>query len=135
MLSSAYLWFRKLRALILLQIIGTFLGFCTTLIFSLNGPGSSGYVNLNADGNKFTLALCCLALVNLAPPLLLRLFCLPVRWILLVLMTTAVNALGFWAVGHLTGGYEIGGWLALLAAPLLMGLITGTFALLTAKVL
>ncbi|MDQ2731201.1 MAG: hypothetical protein M3Y56_06045 [Armatimonadota bacterium] len=133
--SSLFRLLRNIRALAALQLVGTFLGFCTTLIFSEGALRSMGQIDLNADGNKFTVAILSLALANFAPPVIVRVLRLPVRWLLLFGVTTAVNALGFWAIGHFTGGYEVAGWLALVVCPILMGLVTGTFAWMTAKVL
>ncbi|HET6385087.1 MAG TPA: phage holin family protein [Armatimonadota bacterium] len=83
------------------------------------------HMTLGGDMGRDALAVLGLGLVNSLVRPVVRFFSLPLTFISLGLWGLIVNAALFWAVGHYTGGYQVGGVVGLLLGPIFMGFISG----------
>jgi putative membrane protein len=104
--------------------------YLTSLVLNQGFPHDLAFMSLNMQHPELAaFAILGLGLVNSVIRPILGLLTLPLTLWTLGLSSLIINAALFWAVGHYTGGYELGGTVGLLLGPIIMGVINGFLSL------
>ncbi|MCA1595686.1 MAG: phage holin family protein [Chloroflexi bacterium] len=117
-----------MRWLIRLLLSGLAL-YITSLILNDAFAHDLSHMVLSSHLELAAFAILCLSLVNSLVRPVVRLLAMPLTFMTLGLSGLIINAILFWAVGHFTGGYEVGGVVGLLLGPIIMGFVTGVLSL------